>query len=192
MAYYDDEIYPVTRITTGAVGEAGQRVFILQAQVDGQTVSWVIEKEHVVALSRSIPRLLTDVRSEFPELAEPVVAAKPNLQLNEPLEPEFRVGGLGLGYDRIHDLVVLTLVDAEEEEEEAAEEEQPPEDLEEVDDEIRVYTTRGQAWLLSQQSEVVVAAGRPYCPDCGEPMDDFGHFCLPPYARIRRGGEIIQ
>jgi hypothetical protein len=34
--------------------------------------------------------------------------------------------------------------------------------------------------LLAQQAERVVAAGRPYCPSCGEPIDESGHFCMPP------------
>ena len=188
MAYYDeDDIFPVSRITVGAVGDPGRRVFILQAQMGSETISWVIEKEQAVALSRTIPRLLADVRSEFEELAEPLLAAKPNLALNEPLEPEFRVGSIGLGYDRLHDLVVLTLVDADTDE--------PPEEdlLEELDEEpeLHVFTTRGQAMLLGLQVEEAVAAGRPYCPSCGEPIDDFGHFCLPQAARAKRHGEYL-
>jgi uncharacterized repeat protein (TIGR03847 family) len=95
-----------------------------------------------------------------------------------------------VGYDRIHDLVVLTLVDAE------------SEDLDlgvsassegfEVPPELHIYTTRGQALLLGQQAEVVVIAGRPTCPCCGEPIDDFGHFCLPVEARSRFGSAFLQ
>jgi uncharacterized repeat protein (TIGR03847 family) len=189
MAYYDeDDVYPVTRITAGAIGEAGQRVFILQAQLGGQVVSWVIAKEQALGLSRAISQLLTEVQAAFPELGEPLVATRPNLALSEPLEPEFRVGSIGLGYDRLHDLVVLALVDADLAEPEA-------EDLLEEDGEspeFYIYTTRGQALLLSQQAEAAVAAGRPLCPGCGEPLDDFGHFCLPAQARGKRGGEYLQ
>jgi uncharacterized repeat protein (TIGR03847 family) len=184
MTYYDD-IYPVSRITAGSIGEIGRRVFILQAKVDGEIVSWVIEKDQALALSRSIPRLLEDIREEFPELGEPVMAAHPDLTLSEPLEPEFRVGGIGLGYDRVHDLVVLTLQDVANEEDEAAIE--PPAD----DDTIQVYTTRGQAILLGRQAGDVVAAGRPLCPNCEEPIDDFGHFCLTSFKR-RKGGDYLQ
>lgn len=191
MAYYgDDDIYPVTRITAGSFGEAGRRVFILQVQYGQQFYSWVIEKQQAIALSRAIPELLEDVQAEYPELEEPTVAAEPNLALTEPLEPQFRVGSMGVGYDRIHDLVVLTLVDAESEEiafaqDDASEQyEQPPE--------LYIYTTRGQALLLSRRAKEVVAAGRPLCPACGEPIDDFGHFCLPLEARGRSGGTYVQ
>jgi hypothetical protein len=57
---------------------------------------------------------------------------------------------------------------------------------------LYVYTTRGQALLLSQRMESVVAAGRPFCPHCGEPMDDFGHFCLPPITHRKVDGAYVQ
>lgn len=187
MTYYDDDVYPVSRITTGAIGEMGQRVFILQAKVNGELVSWVIQKEHALALSRSIPRLLNDIKDEFPELGEPLVAAEPKLELAEPLRPEFRVGSIGLSYDRLHDLVVLTLQDAE------AEDLEEMEDMSESDDEgVQVFTTRGQALLLGRHAQDVVAAGRPLCPRCGEPIDDFGHFCLTGLERRKGSGDYLQ
>ncbi|OQA46747.1 MAG: hypothetical protein BWY52_00585 [Chloroflexi bacterium ADurb.Bin325] len=178
----DDDIYPVTRITTGAVGEPGRRLFILQAHVGDEPFSWVVEKDQVRALGRAIPELLADVRREFPELGDPLIAATPNLELSVPFEPIFRVGSLGVSYDRLHDMVVLTLVDAE----------ALRDDLEQdADAETgqNIHLTRGQAFLLSQQTERVVAAGRPICPACGEPINDFGHFCLP---LQRRAGEYLQ
>jgi uncharacterized repeat protein (TIGR03847 family) len=191
MAYYsDDDVYPVSRITAGSVGDPGRRVFIIQAHYGDEVASWVIEKGQAVALSRALPRLLEDVRAEYPELREPLVAAEPDLDLNEPLEPQFRVGSIGVGYDRIHDLVVLTLVDADTENLDL-DVSASPDDYEEPP-ELHVYTTRGQALLLSQQAEIVVTAGRPICPSCGEPIDEFGHFCLPVGARGRLGGTLLQ
>ena len=133
--------------------------------------------------SRQIPRLLTDIRSEFPELAEPLAAAQPNLALTEPWQPLFRVGSLGIGYDRLHDLVVFTLVDAD-----ALEAMADPQISEEQTIlEQLVYTTRGQALLLAQQTERVVAAGRPYCPHCDEP--DLRFLATSAHRRTRaRGG----
>jgi uncharacterized repeat protein (TIGR03847 family) len=191
MAYYsDDDVYPVTRITAGSVGDSGRRVFIIQAHYGDEVASWVIEKGQAVALSRALPQLLEDVRAEYPELREPLVAAEPDLELNEPLEPQFRVGSIGVGYDRIHDLVVLTLVDADTEDLELGV--TPTSEGYEEPPELLIYTTRGQALLLGQQAEVVVTAGRPICPGCGEPIDEFGHFCLPVSARGRFGGALLQ
>lgn len=188
--YQGDEIYPVTRITAGAVGATGRRTFVLQAFFGSEPFSWVIEKDQAMALSKAIPELLNEVRSEFPELDEPLVAAAPNLTLAEPLQPLFRVGSIEVGYDRLHDLVVFTLVDADkldsEDEEDLIndEDQEPPEH--------QIYTTRGQAKLLGEQAAKAVVAGRPLCPRCDTPMDDFGHFCPPASTRIRRGGEIMH
>ena len=69
------------------------------------------------------------------------MASEPSLALREPLMPEFRVGGIDLDYDRLHDLVVLTLVDG------------TPQDFDSLEDvdvdlsegvELLIYTTRGR------------------------------------------------
>jgi uncharacterized repeat protein (TIGR03847 family) len=188
LSYYnEDDVYPVSRITAAAVGDPRERYFILQAHIGDEPVSWVIERAQARALSRQIPQLLTNIRSEFPELAEPLVAAEPNLALTEPWQPLFRVGSLGIGYDRLHDLVVFTLVDAD-----TLDAMADPEAGEADDPEQHVYTTRGQALLLAQQAEKVVAAGRPYCPHCDEPIFDFGHFCPPVSARKGRHNEYMH
>jgi uncharacterized repeat protein (TIGR03847 family) len=222
VQFDDDDIFPVTRITTGAMGEPGKRVFILQAYVGGQPFSWVIEKEQAAALGKVIPRLLQQVRLDYPELDEPLVAARPNLALGEPLEPEFRVANIALGYDRLHDLVVLTLSEAQDGEIEEAElqgesipeesfagearadedfagEARADEDLADQegdgadeDGDVQLFATRGQALLLSQQAELVIAAGRPACPNCGQPIDDFGHFCSPPATRTKWNSDYLQ
>lgn len=191
LPYYEgDDVYPVTRITAGAVGSIGRRTFVLQAFFGPEPFSWVIEKDQAMALSKAIPELLDDVRTEFPELNEPLVAAAPNLNLAEPLQPLFRVGSIGVAYDRLHDLVVFTLVDADQLESE--EEEDLINDDDQQPPEHQIFTTRGQAKLLGEQAAKAVVAGRPLCPRCDTPMDDFGHFCPPDNARLRRGGEIIH
>ena len=140
LSYYDeDDVYPVSRITAAPVGDPRQRYFILQAHIGDEPVSWVIERDQARALSRQIPLLLTDIRSEFPELADPLVAAEPNLTLTEPWQPLFRVGSLGIGYDRLHDLVVFTLVDAD-----TLEAMEDPQTEETDDPEQLVYTTRAR------------------------------------------------
>jgi uncharacterized repeat protein (TIGR03847 family) len=190
LPYYEgDDVYPVTRITAGAVGASGRRTFILQAFFGAEPFCWVIEKDQAMALSRAIPELLEDVRAEFPELGEPLVAAAPNLTLVEPLQPLFRVGSIGVEYDRLHDLVIFTLVDADTMN---VEDEEGLIDADVDPPEHHLFTTRGQAKLLGEQAEKAVVAGRPLCPQCGTPMDEFGHFCPPANPRSRRGGEIVH
>ncbi len=138
-----------------------------------------------------IPRLLAHVQEEYPELGEPLVAAKPNLNLTEPFEPVFRVGRITLDYDRLHDLVVLNLVDADAG---AVDEAETPNEVEEDEEspELQVFTTRGQAYLLGHQAELAVSGGRPLCLNCGEPINDFGHFCLPGSGRWIQDNERWQ
>ena len=194
MAYFeDDELYPVTRITAGAIGEPNKRIFVLQAQVEGEIITWLIDKKQVATLGRMIPRLLARVQTEYPELSEPLVAARPNLALREPLDPVFQVGEIFLDYDRLHDLVVLNLMDADVDERPAdLGDEEAAEDEEDQAPDLQVFTTRGQALLLGQQAEAVLTAGRPACPNCGAPMDDFGHFCLPDSARWKSNSDYWQ
>lgn len=202
MAHYEDDMPPVSRIVAGSIGEPGRRIFVLQAHYGDKTLTWVIEKEQIIALGRDIPQLLADAREEYPELGEPLVAAQPDLSLREPFHPEFRVGSLSIGYDRAHDRVVLLLVDARSEQprpewefqevlELMAAGEVPPEETDPPHTQV-IYATRGQAWLLSQQADAVVAAGRPRCPACGEPIDSFGHFCLPPASQRKTGHSTLQ
>lgn len=193
MAYFDEDMYPVTRITAGAVGDLGRRVFLLQAQVEGQTVTWVVEKRQVAALGKTIPRLLARVHEQYPELGAPLVAARPNLALAEPFDPVFRVGNISLDYDRLHDLVVLNLVDADVDElEEIEAEEEADDEEDEQGPDLQIFTTRGQALLLGKQAEEAVTGGRPTCPNCGEPIDDFGHFCLPESVRWKNNSDRWQ
>jgi uncharacterized repeat protein (TIGR03847 family) len=196
LPYYEgDDVYPVTRITAGAVGSPGRRTFVLQAFFGAEPFSWIIEKDQAMALSKAIPELLHEVREEFPELGAPLVAAAPNLTLAEPLQPLFRVGSIGVGYDRLHDLVIFTLVDADTMnggEEDAAEVDELMDEEASDPPEHQIYVTRGQAQLLGEQAARAVVAGRLLCPRCNAPMDDFGHFCPPANARNRRGGEIMH
>jgi uncharacterized repeat protein (TIGR03847 family) len=190
LPYYPgDDVYPVSRITAASVGEPGRRVFVLQAHFGAEPFSWVIEKEQALGLSRTIPELLAEVREEFPELGAPLVAAQPNLTLTQPLQPLFRVGSIGVSYDRLHDLVVFALVDADAltpgEEDFATEGDEEPSGQ-------HLFMTRGQALLLGEQAGDAVVAGRPLCPCCTQPIDETGHFCLPAGARVRRGGEYMH
>jgi uncharacterized repeat protein (TIGR03847 family) len=40
----------------------------------------------------------------------------------------------------------------------------------------------GTARAFAERTRQVVAAGRPTCPLCGQPMDPDGHLCPPPRA----------
>jgi uncharacterized repeat protein (TIGR03847 family) len=165
------ELDPVDRITTGAIGPAGQRVFYLQGRQSDRVVTLLVEKQQVELLSASLVEILAHSGRETGE-----GPTEEEMELEEPVVPEWRAGRLSIGYDESRDLVVL---EAEEsvtppEAEDAPEPTEPPE---REPGRIRFWTTREQALALARHGAAVCAAGRPRCELCGNPMDPAGHVC---------------
>lgn len=156
---------PVSRITIDAVGPPGQRVFLLQASRGASTLTLKIEKEQAKALATSILELLEDLDNKYPRpfsrIDQPLAS---DLMLQEPMEPEFIIGQIGLGYDQDRDLVVLVVQEIQMEN---------SEDLATA----RFWTSRAQAKALSEHALEVAERGRPICPLCNSPIDPDGHFC---------------
>lgn len=165
MPEFTYDLDPVTRITTHAVGEPGQRVFYIQARRDRQLITLIAEKEQVRALAQAINQLLDDLTEKNPLLSsgDDIVLVS-DMSLEEPLESSFRIAQMGLGYDVDRDMVVLVMQGLQEDEFELA----PT---------ARFSATRQQMRALSEHAGQVVAQGRRICGNCGRPMDPTGHFC---------------
>ena len=118
------ELDPVDRITTDAVGEPGERVFYLQARQGPNLVTVVVEKQQVELLASSILEVLSRVGKETGQ-----GPSEEEMDLEEPVEPLWRVGRLSIGYQEERDLILLELVELlpEADEDEDDEEESPPE-----------------------------------------------------------------
>ena len=165
MAKKLTDLNPVTRITIGAVGEPGQRIFLLQASQTGSNVTLKIEKEQARVLAVSTTELLDELDEKYPrsfsKVDRPLTS---DLMLREPMEPEFVVGQIGLGYDQDQDMVVLVVqeIQADADEDVAT---------------VRFWATRSQMKALSEHTLEVVNQGRPICPLCESPIDPDGHFC---------------
>lgn len=167
------ELRRVDRICAGAVGQPGQRTFYLQARSGVDLVTVIIEKQQVELLAASILDILSRVGKETGE-----GPPEDELQLEEPLEPLWRVGRLSIGYEEEHDRMLLELEEVVPEPEEEEEDEEAPEAVEAPDPErVRVWATREQMLALSRQGAAVAAAGRPVCEFCGNPIDPEGHTC---------------
>ena len=154
------ELRDLDRLTVGTVGPPGQRVFYLQARQGAERVTLKVEKQQVAALCE----LLTTVLADLP----PPEELPDELDLEEPLEPDWAVGALGVTYDEDEDRIVLV-----------AEELVPP------DDDVALATS-GRAQLTATREQIaafvawgteLVAAGRPPCRWCGLPVDPEGHAC---------------
>jgi uncharacterized repeat protein (TIGR03847 family) len=161
------EIHRVNRITVGAVGGPGRRVFYLQAAGAEKQLTLGLEKEQVQMLALSIEQFLGDLQQRFPDLPEPdAFYEESDMQLEVPLEPEFQIGTMGLGYDDREDRLLLVL-------REAVEEGAPKEEASEAS----LWCTRDQLQRLSKWGVELARRGRPVCGNCGRPIDPEGHFC---------------
>ena len=117
------ELDPVDRITTDAVGPAGERVFYLQGRKDDRVVTLLVEKQQVQLLSASVVEILSRVGKETGE-GPPEEA----MTLEDPLVPEWRAGKLSIGYNEDRDLIVLEAEELVPDEDEEDEETAGPED----------------------------------------------------------------
>jgi uncharacterized repeat protein (TIGR03847 family) len=167
MAREEIDLRPVSHITTDAIGQPGKRVFYIQGWQNERTVTLIVEKVQVQSLAVGVEQFLAEVREKFPELKEGAGDyIEDKMHIHPPVDPLFRVGEIGLGYDADSDLVVLVA-------REILEEGQEPEDA----NAVRFWCTREQARALARWGIEVVSRGRPSCPQCGEPINPEGHFC---------------
>jgi uncharacterized repeat protein (TIGR03847 family) len=153
--------------TVGTVGPPGQRVFYLQTRDGGSLITLKVEKEQMRALADYLSRLLTRLPSEQEDRPRDLV-------LIEPIDAQWSVGSIGVGYDREHDRIVVEaheLVEEDSGEEPAV---------------GRVRVTRAQAAAFVERVQDLVTAGRPICPVCSGPMDPTGHICP------RTNGHIVH
>jgi uncharacterized repeat protein (TIGR03847 family) len=167
------EFDEVDEFSASAVGEPGSRVFYLSARHGRQRVTVRCEKLQVKAISTWLRNVLNDLppSENRPMLGQPDLGVAP--------DHAFVLGPIGLGYDRINDRLLVQLEELlEADMSEGDETEDDATDAEPSDrGHIRFYVTRGQADAFCEHADHVVAAGRPSCQWCGNPMDPQGHAC---------------
>src|SRR3954462_9787134 len=174
------------RFVAGTVGEPGDRAFYLQAIEDARTISVLLEKQQVSVLAERIEALLAEIARRFGTEVDTgqETASSDNDPLAVPLEEEFRVGTMGLGWDADSKSIVVELLAVTEEE---VDESVVLDDTEEGPDALRVFLSPVQARAFAERAEKVVSAGRPPCPPCAEPLDPAGHVCIRLNGDHRRG-----
>ncbi|HEX7973510.1 MAG TPA: DUF3090 domain-containing protein [Anaerolineales bacterium] len=161
------DLQPVTHITTDALGQPGKRVFYLQGWQEERTITLIVEKIQIQSLAVGLEQFLAEITEKYPSLAEASADyVEEKMRIHPPVDPVFRVGELGLGYDADNDLVVLVtrelLAEGQDAEEAGV---------------VRFWCTRAQIRAMCHWGMEVASRGRSLCPQCGEPMDPAGHFC---------------
>ena len=191
MTHQVHSFEPPERFVAGTVGEPGDRTFFLQARGGGRVVSVALEKVQVSLLAEKLEELLVEANKRFgvslPEA--PVLTVHDNEPLDTPVDEEFRVGTLGLAFDVDTTTVVIEAIEAGEGDAEVdlgadddedddgtlddGDDDEPDDDL----DRLRVRLTPEATRAFIDRARRVVAAGRPPCPLCGQPLDPAGHLC---------------
>jgi uncharacterized repeat protein (TIGR03847 family) len=108
MSEKEIDIHPVTHITTDAIGQPGKRVFYIQGWQNERTVTVIVEKIQIQSLAVGVEQFLAEIKEKFPELPDSSGDfVEEKMRIHPPVDPVFRVGEVGLGYDSENDLVVL-------------------------------------------------------------------------------------
>ena len=182
------------RFVAGTVGQPGERTFFLQAREGNRITSVVVEKQQVSVLAEHLDKVLDEVlRRSGPAAQVPPAHNKPTDTdpLDAPITEEFRVGTMTIAWDaEIHKIVIelFSNVDSDSDDEEVAEEDDlglsaaaaaalEGEDEVNADEVFVVKITPGYARDFVARAQALVAAGRPPCPFCLQPLDPAGHIC---------------
>lgn len=176
---------PPERFVAGTVGEPGQRAFFLQARSENQVTTVALEKQQVEILGQRVGELLDELMANqgtattIPALTP--VALIDHDPLDQPLVEEFRAGTITLSWDEDDDRVVIEVFPVAEVEIAIETEEETLPDLPieepEPDELLVVRLPTDMARSFAARTISIVAAGRPPCPFCGQPVDPDGHLC---------------
>ena len=140
MPRFEIDVDPCDHLTADAIGKPGQRVFYLQAYQEQRTITIIIEKAQLLSLAIGIEQFLAQLSQQNPELDEASGDfVEDIMRISPPVDPLFRAGEIGLGYDKDRDRVVIFT-------KELLTEEADPESAAQV----RFWATRTQLRMLTR------------------------------------------
>jgi len=139
------------RVMVGAIGEVGERLFLLQVREGRRLVILKCEKIQLAALAQWLAQVLS-------ELGRPAHLPD-DLTLEPEYEIDFVVGDVTLAIDADREVIDVT--------------------FESVDEDAGLTLSLNKEWAgaLAIAITRLVEAGRPPCPLCGGPLDARGHDC---------------
>ncbi|MCU1344244.1 MAG: hypothetical protein JWL70_510 [Acidimicrobiia bacterium] len=164
------EFQNVDVFTVGAIGSPGQRTFYLQVRSGPEVLSLKLEKQQVAALAEYLAELLEELADRE---AGPAAG---DLELAQPVDQAWIVGGLGVVFDADEDRFVVVaeeiVVEEEEDEDDALRLDENPHGT------ARFRLSPEQVAAFVTRAQSLVEAGRPTCIFCHEPIDPDGHICV--------------
>jgi uncharacterized repeat protein (TIGR03847 family) len=170
------------RVVVGTVGRPGSRTFFLQVRDGSRLVSAVLEKEQSAVLAEKIEEILDQLMvaggNPFSVPAGTPAELVDNDPLQQPVDAQFRIGTMTLGWNPSTAQVVIEAYPyVETDDDELDPFEAEPDEPEEM---LQVRIPVGTARAFAKRTREIVGAGRPLCPICGAPMDAGGHTCALP------------
>ncbi len=175
------------RFVAGTVGTPGERTFFLQAREGNRITSVACEKQQVSVLAEHLDRVLDEVVRRGVAGSGTSVGtgrAKDVDPLDAPISEEFRVGTMTIAWDPSIDRIVIELFSNVDRDTDEAEDPEPEtagtsadDDEVEADEVFVVKITASYAREFVTRAQALVAAGRPPCPFCLQPIEPTGHIC---------------
>lgn len=161
------DLRPVTHITTDAIGQPGKRIFYIQGWQNEKTISLIVEKLQIQTMAVGVEQFLAEIQQKYPHLPDASAEfVEEKMHIHPPVDPLFRVGEIGLGFEVESDLAVLVAKEAIAE----------GEDTDQAGV-VRYWCTRSQIRAMCHWGIEMASRGRPVCPQCGQSIDPEGHFC---------------
>ena len=152
------DLDPLDNLAVGTVGPPGQRRFFLQARGAGRQLTLGCEKVQVQALLERIREAL-----DAQGAADTEFSAGPSQPPTEPLDAEWEIAELGVGFHEPTERYVIVVRPG------TLEGEAPAEET------VRLWATPDRLRAFAAKAQAVLSARRQTCPRCGLPMDPGGH-----------------
>ena len=153
------------RVVIGTIGPPGARSFYLQARTGPRVVSVSLEKDQSALLAQKINEMLDALIATEGNASTVPATSPPELldtePLDQPVDPEFRTGAIGLGWDPTTSQIVIEAYPLEEVDAADADvlDEEPA--ITEPTEILAIRLPVGTARAFAQRTLDVVAAGRP-------------------------------
>jgi uncharacterized repeat protein (TIGR03847 family) len=146
-----------------------------------------LEKQQSAALAEKVDEVLDQLMAAegnpFSVPADTPIELVDNEPLDQPVEEQFRTGGISLGWDASTAQLVIEAypiieIDADDVDD-AGEFDAEAFNIE-PEEMLLVRIPVGTARAFAQRTREIVGAGRPLCPFCATPIDPDGHSCVLP------------